>query len=240
MNKGDKMNDDSNSEGSITINLVKRKKGGVGFLVNNASPGYLAVSHVVKGGVAQETGFIETGDVILEVNGKTLENVPYVKALEILDKVPTGETVVLKIRARDGFQAYLETAFDREGVVRTVRTTRPKATSKGSTGMNGETQEANDSSKMEFVSNGGTEKEKGIPEKEENVVKETPSMNNDAVNKDHPDNESAAGSESTGVQKCPVTNAAAKPQQPKYVRLQNLIDGSFTTDTLHQKAIIVS
>lgn len=175
------MNGDSN-EGTITVTLVKRKKGGLGFLASNASP-YLAVSHVVKGGEANETGFIEKGDIILEVNGKSLENVPYLKALEILDKAPTGETMVLKVRARDGFQACLETAVDKEGVVKTVRRTK---------------------------TNG------------------------------HPDNESATRSESSGVQKCPITHTHSAYQRPKYIRLQNVMDKSYTTDTLHQKASQVS
>ena len=231
-----KMEDDFNT-GKITVNLVKRKTGGVGFLAvkRNASP-YLAVSHVVKGGVAHETGFIETGDVILEANGKSLENVPYHTALEILESIPTGETVVLKIRARDGFQAYLETAFDKEGVVKTVRTTRPKSPLKG-TDMNGkvseETPESLKSATMELVSNGNTEKE-------EVVVQETLSTNNGALDHKLPDNNSKVRRESIGVQTCPVTNARTKPQQPKHVKLQNLIDGSYTTDTLHQKSIIVS
>ncbi|KAJ7387221.1 hypothetical protein OS493_004193 [Desmophyllum pertusum] len=131
---------DDSSDGRITVNIAKRKLGGVGFLTNKRSicP-YLAVSHVVKGGVAHETGLIQAGDVILEVNGKSLESVPYHKALEILDKVPTGEVMVIKIRAKAGFHAYLETAFDDKGTVKTVRKTRASSPLKTTpTNMNGE------------------------------------------------------------------------------------------------------
>ena len=185
-------------EGTITVNLVKRQKGGLGFLASNASP-HLAVSRVVKGGVAQETGFIEIGDVILEVNGKSLENVPYLKALEILDRVPTGETAVLKIRARDGFQAYLETVLDNEGVVKTVRVTKSKTSANGPSGM-------------DKKSNG---------EKQEVKKGDSPS-------------------EKSGIPKCPITNATSNYQPPKFVKLQNVMDKTVTTDTLHQKALQVS
>lgn len=193
----DTMDGDS-KEGTITVNLVKRQKGGLGFLASNASP-HLAVSRVVKGGVAQETGFIEFGDVILEVNGKSLENVPYLKALEILDRVPTGETAVLKIRARDGFQAYLETVLDNEGVVKTVRVTKSKTSANGPSGM-------------DRKSNG---------EKQEVKKGDSPS-------------------EKSGIPKCPVTNATSNYQPPKFVKLQNVMDKTVTTDTLHQKALQVS
>ena len=169
-----------------------------GFLASNASP-HLAVSRVVKGGVAQETGFIEIGDVILEVNGKSLENVPYLKALEILDRVPTGETAVLKIRARDGFQAYLETVLDNEGVVKTVRVTKSKTSANGPSGM-------------DKKSNG---------EKQEVKKGDSPS-------------------EKSGIPKCPITNATSNYQPPKFVKLQNVMDKTVTTDTLHQKALQVS
>lgn len=193
----DTMDGDS-KEGTITVKLVKRQKGGLGFLASNASP-HLAVSRVVKGGVAQETGFIEFGDVILEVNGKSLENVPYLKALEILDRVPTGETAVLKIRARDGFQAYLETVLDNEGVVKTVRVTKSKTSANGPSGM-------------DRKSNG---------EKQEVKKGDSPS-------------------EKSGIPKCPVTNATSNYQPPKFVKLQNVMDKTVTTDTLHQKALQVS
>lgn len=277
--------DDNPDEGTITVNLVKCKKGGVGFLASksNASP-YLAVSHVVKGGVAQETGLIEVGDVILEVNGKSLENVPYLKALEILDKIPTDDTMVLKIRARDGFQACLETAFDKEGIVKTVRSTKPKTSSESATGMdglhegegllngkkedeksNGEKETSDNSaeerlaSKEESIVNGGVpstkpktspdcttdvdEKVNGEKQEQKNSKEEIPSSNGIAETEQkvaHPDNKTEVRCESNVIQKCPVTNAFSQYQLPKYVRLQNLITNTFTTDTLHQTAIEVS
>lgn len=266
MKKFDKMDGDSN-EGTITVSLVKRKQGGVGFLARNASP-YLAVSHVVKGSMAHETGFIEEGDVILEVNGKSLEKVPYVKALEILDKVPAGETVALKIRAQDGFQAYLETAFDKEGVVKTVRSTKPKIRVDGTTGMdekmNGEKQEpkksekenlaakerelveAVPSTKSETPADGSSsvgEKVNGEKQVTKKSEKEKPALNGSAEKErqvDHSDNKNEVRSETTGVHKCPVTNATSNYQQPKFIKLQHVMDQTFTTDTLHQKAIEVS
>lgn len=131
--------EDEAGDGRITVSIAKRKLGGVGFVTSrrSASP-YLTVSHVVKGGVAQETGLIQTGDVILEVNGKSLESVPYHKALEILDKVPIGEEMVIQVRAKDGFQAYLETAFDDKGAVKTVRKNRATSSSKALTNVNSE------------------------------------------------------------------------------------------------------
>ena len=237
--KGKVKMDDGSTDGKITVNIVKRKTGGVGFLAvkRNFSP-YLAVSHVVKGGVAHETGFIEAGDIILEVNGKSLENVPYLTALEILDNIPTGETLTLKICARDGFHAHLETAFDENGVVKTVRTTRPK-TPPNVISMNGNVNgETRESTSEESRSNGISEK--GRHEKERLLRHEESSTNCKKVEQEIPYNESKVCRESIGVQTCPVANGTVKPQQQKYVKLQNLVDGNYTTDTLHQKAIIVS
>lgn len=235
--------DDDSSKGRITVNIAKRKLGGVGFITSkrSASP-YLSVSHVVKGGVAHDTGLIHAGDVILEVNGKSLEGVPYHKALEILDKVPTGEEMVLKLRAKDGFQAYLETAFDDKGVVKTVRKTKARTPSKATTNMNSELNGETHDRQLETPKE-ETASTNGEPGKEQHVVIEappTPAMNNGDSDKDHRAIESEIHSESNGIKKCPVTNLISKPQQPKYIRLQNLIDGRYTTDTLHQKSIIVS
>lgn len=234
--------DNESSDGRITVNIAKRKLGGVGFVTSRRSTSpYLAVSHVVKGGVAHETGLIQTGDVILEVNGNSLESVPYHKALEMLDKVPTGEEMVIKVRAKDGFQAYLETAFDDKGAVKTVRKTRARSPSKAITNMssdlNGETHEPK-SPKKESASTNGRD-----TRKEQHVVNEvlpTPSMTNGGLDQDTRACESEIHSESSGIKKCPVTNVISKPQQPKYIRLQNLLDGRYTTDTLHQKSIVVS
>lgn len=239
--------EDDTSDGRITVNIVKRKLGGVGFVTSkrSASP-YLAVSHVVKGGVAHETGLIHIGDVILEVNGKSLEGVPYHKALETLDKIPTGEEMVIKIRAKDGFQAYLETAFDDKGAVNTVRKTRARTPLKDTTNMNSELNGETDHDPLPKVAKEETVFTiNGTTKQEHNVVKETPptqAMNNGVLEKDQRavETQSEIHSDSNGIKKCPVTNAVSKPQQPKYIRLQNLIDGRYTTDTLHQKSITVS
>lgn len=293
-------NMDSN-DGTVIVNLTKRRKGGVGFLACNTSP-YLTVSHVVKGGVAQETGFIEKGDVILEVNGKSLERVPYLKALEILDQAPTGEAVALKIRAQDGFQAELETVFDSEGIVKTVRKTRqsPKSAtsmvknggikneknmdsktngeksepsesvsqreSKGGAvtntlpntkvsskcldvvheNVNGEKQEQETTKEEKLALNGangvekeliGNEIEQGAPKEKKVTLHGSDKTNNE---NDDAQKERSLSNESAGIQKCPVTCAKSLYQQPKYVKLQNLLSNTFTTDTLHQKAIEVN
>ncbi|XP_074635667.1 nitric oxide synthase 3-like isoform X3 [Acropora palmata] len=282
-------------DGTVIVNLTKRRKGGVGFLACNTGP-YLTVSHVVKGGVAHETGFIEKGDVILEVNGKSLEKVPYLKALEILDLAPIGEIMALKIRAQDGFQAELETVFDSEGVVRTVRRTRqsPKSApstvenekmkneknmdaktngeksepselvslreSKGGTvtntlpnakmsskclevvheNVNGEKQEQETTKGERLTLNGADDVKKEL-EKEQGTLKEkkTTLHGSDETNNknDDPGKGRSVSNESVGINKCPVTHAKSLYQQPKYVKLQNLLSNTFTTDTLHQKAI---
>lgn len=236
--------DDESGDGRITVIIAKRKLGGVGFVTSRRSTSpYLAVSHVVKGGVAHETGLIEAGDVILEVNGNSLESVPYHKALEILDKVPTGEEMVIQVRAKDGFQAYLETAFDDKGAVKTVRKTRATSPSIADTNMNnelnGEVHEPMSPKRKSALANGPD------ASKEQHVVNEvlpTPAMTNGGLDHDTRECESEIHSESSGITKCPVTNFISKPQpqQPKYVRLQNLLDGRYTTDTLHQKAAVVS
>lgn len=273
--------DENLKECAVTVNLVKRKNGGVGFLVSNASP-YLTVSHVVKGGVAHETGFIEEGDVILGINGKSLENVPYLNALEIIDKIPIGEPLEFKIRAREGFQAYLETAFDKEGVVKTVRSTKPKTSPESGMGAVKKDENLVNGNVLCEKSNGYKQEpryseEEKVNLKEEKVFKTVQAVNTKAspegaggmdekVNGEkqrekiakneekltlsgtaeadkelaRPEKESEARSESNCTQKCPVTSAIPQFQQPKYIKLENLLTNTFSTDTLHQKAIQVS
>ena len=247
--------EDSKLNDSIVVSLNKRTKGGVGFLACKSGP-YLTVSHVVKGSVADETGVIKKGDVILEVNGKSLENVPNLKALEILDQVPIGETLELKIRAQDGYQVRLETAFDEEGVVKTVRSNSPLKSSKNSTMENGKLQ---NEKVMDEKSNG----EPKNPSGERKTTKDTSKclevvleningekQENETSRKDKPtldrtveshqeitdqDNKRYVLDGSVGVQKCPVSGAYSQYQQPKYIKLENLLTNTFTTDTLHQK-----
>lgn len=235
--------DANSSDGSIIVNIAKRKLGGVGFVTSKRSESpYLVVSHVVKGGVAHETGLIQTGDVILEVDGKSVESMPYHKALEIIDKVPTGEVIAMKLRAKDGFQAYLETAFDDKGSVKTVRKNRPRtpSTPKANKDLNGEVNGEShmDQAQTTQVGPVSTSEDAGKKHHVENEDPEAPPSQTMANG--HPENESEILSESLQSKGCPVTNFLSKPQNPKYVRLQNLLDGKYTTDTLHQKAMIVS
>ena len=245
--------EDSKLNDSIVVSLTKRTKGGVGFLACKSGP-YLTVSHVVKGSVADETGVIKKGDVILEVNGKSLENVPNLKALEILDQVPIGETLELKIRAQDGYQVRLETAFDEEGVVKTVRSNSPLKSSKNSTMENGKLQ---NEKVMDEKSNGEPKNPSGERkttkdtskclevvlenikgEKQENETSKKDTLDRTVESHQEitdPDNESCVFDGSVGVQKCPVSGAYSQYQQPKYIKLENLLTNTFTTDTLHQK-----
>ncbi|KAJ7387215.1 hypothetical protein OS493_004185 [Desmophyllum pertusum] len=80
----------------------------------------------------------------------------------------------------------------------------------------------------------------GGTKKEHVIINETPTKptTNGDLDKGQRASKIEIHSESNGIKKCPVTNVISKPQQPKYVRLQNLVDGSYTTDTLHQKSII--
>ncbi|XP_053135368.1 nitric oxide synthase, brain isoform X4 [Hemicordylus capensis] len=110
----------------ISVKLFKRKVGGLGFLVKervNKPP--VIVSDLIRGGAAEQSGLIQTGDIILAVNGRPLVDMNYDSALEVLRSIASETYVVLILRGPEGFTTHLETTFTGDGTPKTVRVTRP-------------------------------------------------------------------------------------------------------------------
>ncbi|XP_061459466.1 nitric oxide synthase 1 isoform X2 [Rhineura floridana] len=110
----------------ISVKLFKRKVGGLGFLVKERiSKPPVIVSDLIRGGAAEQSGLIQTGDIILAVNGRPLVDMNYDTALEVLRSIASETHVVLILRGPEGFTTHLETTFTGDGTPKTVRVTRP-------------------------------------------------------------------------------------------------------------------
>ncbi|XP_038619697.1 LOW QUALITY PROTEIN: nitric oxide synthase, brain [Tachyglossus aculeatus] len=110
----------------ISVRLAKRPSGGLGFLVKErGSRPAVIVSDLVRGGAAEQSGLVRAGDIILAVNGRSLVDTSYERALEILRGVASDTLAVLILRGPEGFTTHLETTFAGDGTPRTVRVTRP-------------------------------------------------------------------------------------------------------------------
>lgn len=90
---------DSTSK-QLVVKLVKRKIGGLGFVVKK-KPGspWAVVTDIVKGSVAEESGLLQVGDAILEVNGVQVTELAFDRVLELLNGVSIGKEVILKVQA---------------------------------------------------------------------------------------------------------------------------------------------
>ncbi|TWW60210.1 Nitric oxide synthase, brain [Takifugu flavidus] len=110
----------------ISVRLFKRKVGGLGFLVKQrVSKPPVIVSDIIRGGAAEECGLVQVGDIVLAVNNKSLVDLSYERALEMLKNVLPESHAVLILRGPEGFTTHLETTISGDGRQRTVRVTRP-------------------------------------------------------------------------------------------------------------------
>ena len=108
----------------FTVNLVKRKLGGFGFLVKPRSSNPPAViSHIVKGGVAEENGLLKPGDIIFKVNGTSLTESTYQHAVDLLTKLPVGKSASITVKDPDSIRSTLETTFSTSSNTKTIRIT---------------------------------------------------------------------------------------------------------------------
>ena len=108
----------------FTVNLVKRKLGGFGFLVKPRSSNPPAViSHIVKGGVAEENGLLKPGDIIFKVNGTSLTESTYQHSVDLLTKLPVGKSASITVTGPDSIRSTLETTFSTSGNTKTIRIT---------------------------------------------------------------------------------------------------------------------
>ncbi|XP_078083118.1 nitric oxide synthase 1 [Mustelus asterias] len=110
----------------ISVRLFKRKVGGLGFLVKQrvCNPPVI-ISDIIHGGIAEESGLVQVGDIIVAANDKPLVNVTYEHALEMLKNITPETFVVLILRGPEGFSTHLETTFTSDGTPKTVRVTKP-------------------------------------------------------------------------------------------------------------------
>lgn len=109
---------------TFSVRLTKRPPHGLGFLVRkrkNNPP--VVISDLSPGGVAEQSGLVQIGDVLIAVNGVQLRDVPYNTALEVLRSVPMDSACVIVLRGPDGYRTRLESVLGPDGSVRVVRIT---------------------------------------------------------------------------------------------------------------------
>ncbi|XP_071508617.1 nitric oxide synthase, salivary gland-like [Diadema antillarum] len=112
---------------TFSIRLVKRPPHGLGFLVRKrkCNPPVL-ISDLISGGVAENSGLVRIGDILLAVNGVQLTDVPYNTALEVLRSVPMDTPCVIVLKGPDGYRTRLETVMSPDGLVNIVRVSEPE------------------------------------------------------------------------------------------------------------------
>ncbi|XP_041456933.1 nitric oxide synthase, brain-like isoform X3 [Lytechinus variegatus] len=118
-----------NDPNTFSIRLVKRPPHGLGFLVRKrkCNPPVL-ISDLISGGVAENSGLVRIGDILLAVNGVQLTDVPYNTALEVLRSVPMDTPCVIVLKGPEGYRTRLETVMSPDGAVNIVRITEPEQT----------------------------------------------------------------------------------------------------------------
>ena len=113
-----------NEPNTFTVRLFKRPPHGLGFLVRKRKTNPpVIISDLIPDGVADQSGLIQVGDILIGVNGVQLTDVPYSTALEVLRSVPMDSPTVLVMRGPDGYRTRLESILTPDGVVKVVRAT---------------------------------------------------------------------------------------------------------------------
>ncbi|XP_062619237.1 nitric oxide synthase 1-like isoform X1 [Saccostrea cucullata] len=109
----------------IRVKLIKRRQDGLGFLIRprKTSP-FVSISALVAGGMAEQSGLVQVGDVITRVNEIDISETSYENAVELLKALPIDAPVALLLRGPDGYTTHLETTFLESGVPKTIRVTK--------------------------------------------------------------------------------------------------------------------
>jgi len=259
---------DKENEGVAQTKLVKHKVGGLGFLVKErSSKPCVTISNIVKGSTAEANGMLGVGDVLLEVNGKSLKDTEFEKALKILNDISTGSTVTLKVQQK-------EKKHDKEsqGTAKNIQIVKNNAESPSKNVLNENTDDNKKAEKTEKMNGEATltsktgvenhssgeqqtnghvvlddvkdksviiKEDKGKEEiKEKVVINKEKNKEKDAGENNVKDKDAQVQTESK--KKCPFSGLEVGTKPLKPVKLKNWETGKETLDTLHQKAYIVS
>ena len=110
----------------IRVKLIKQKHDGLGFLVKpRKHKPFVTISALVAGGMAEQSGLVYEGDVIMRVNEIDVSEMNYENAVELLKALPIDAPVALLLRGPDGCSTHLVTTFQENGIPKTVRVTKP-------------------------------------------------------------------------------------------------------------------
>jgi hypothetical protein len=214
-------------DGTISTKLVKHKIGGLGFLVKEQqTKPCVTISGIVKGSTAEANGMLRVGDVLLEVNGKSLRETSFAKALEILNDISVGNTVALKLRGKDGTKAQIETTFSETGSANTSRVQREKQVTVEKNGTSSPALEHREGGSKESSNRSLANGQTTVPVEHPETIIENSAITTPTV---------------STFNKCPYTGGIRQGcKTPSIIKLKNWETGKESIDTLHQKAKIVS
>ncbi|XP_076776440.1 glutamate receptor-interacting protein 1 isoform X6 [Arvicanthis niloticus] len=104
--KDEDNSDEQESSGAIIYTVeLKRYGGPLGITISGTEEPFdpIIISSLTKGGLAERTGAIHTGDRILAINSSSLKGKPLSEAIHLLQMA--GETVTLKIKKQTDAQS---------------------------------------------------------------------------------------------------------------------------------------
>ncbi|KAK3084751.1 hypothetical protein FSP39_018259 [Pinctada imbricata] len=80
----------------IRVKLIKQRMDGLGFLIKprKIKP-HVSVSALVAGGMAEQSGLVYVGDVVIRVNEIDVSDMSYENAVELLKALPVDAPVAL-------------------------------------------------------------------------------------------------------------------------------------------------
>ena len=188
----------------------------------------MAVASLLPGGIAEESGLVQAGDIITRVNDINITKLPYSSALAILEAIPIGVPVVLLLSTPPGCETFLQTTFSETGLPYTRRVVKDKSADGvehvGQKMTNGVNTSMGNGQKVEGDSSA---KVKQDPRE---VPKENGNMGGDKV-------ATTIRSTTNGNEfppRCPISPSK------NYKKLRYLLDESRSySDTLHMKAMEV-
>ena len=250
---------------SVRVKLEKRPKTGLGICIKSEN-GKTIVSSLLKGGVAEESGLVQAGDIICRVNDIEITRLPYSSVLEILEAIPFGVPVILLLSCPVSQSTCLQTTFTNDGMPYTVRIsqniTSPNRKHCGGTSLDDNRNKSGNQLQQNGIpqqngdvkQNGGTHilsSSKKYAFGNQKTLLQSKPYDNKQIKGNIPVENGNAGVKSSAqtAENTLPNNKSAEPQDAvqqcsvstkKYQPLQFLLEeGKTFNDTLHKKAVAV-
>ena len=99
----------------LRVRLQKEFKG-IGLVLKETTHG-VSVSHLIDGGPAAKSKLIQIGDVLLEINGKSIQDDSFERIMEILHQENASVKLVFKRQEKDGADKIYTVELQRETII---------------------------------------------------------------------------------------------------------------------------